>query len=79
MRMRINRLVYVFIGAALAVGLLVSAFVRPEPTLIASGDCYGLCPSVTAPGSYKIVAHYSRNKNSKPSTLSRKTLLVLMH
>src|SRR5580700_3537121 len=48
MRMRINRLVYVLLGAALAVGLLVSAFVRPEAKLTASEDCYGLCPSVTA-------------------------------
>jgi hypothetical protein len=45
--MRVNRLVYVLIGAALAVGLLVSAFVRPEARLTASEDCYGLCPSVT--------------------------------
>ncbi len=48
MRMRVNRLVYVLIGAALAVGLLVSIFARPEPRLTASEDCYGLCPSVTA-------------------------------
>jgi len=48
MRMRVNRLVYVLMGAALFVGLLVSVFVRPEPTLTASEDCYGLCPSVTA-------------------------------
>ena len=48
MRTRVNRLVYVLIGAALAVGLLLSAFVRPESKLTASEDCYGLCPSVTA-------------------------------
>jgi len=47
MRTRINRLVCVLLGAALAVGLLVSAFVRPEPRLAASEDCYGLCASVT--------------------------------
>jgi Bacterial Ig-like domain (group 3) len=47
MRADINRLVYVLLGAALAVGLLVSAFVRPEPTLVASEDCYGPCASVT--------------------------------
>lgn len=47
MRARMNRLVYVLLGAALAVGLLVSAFVRPEPKLAASEDCYGLCASVT--------------------------------
>lgn len=45
--MRFNRLVYVLIGAALAVGLLVSVAVRPESRLAASEDCYGLCPSVT--------------------------------
>jgi hypothetical protein len=38
----------VLIGAALSVGLLVSAFVRPQAKLTASEDCYGLCPSVTA-------------------------------
>jgi hypothetical protein len=48
MRMPVNRLVYVLIGTALAVGILVSAFLRPEPGLTASGDCYGLCPSMTA-------------------------------
>ena len=30
MRMRVNRLVYVLMGAALVVGLLVSVFERPE-------------------------------------------------
>src|ERR1700722_9949649 len=45
--MPLNRLVYVVIGAALAIGLLVSAYVQPEPRLTASGDCYGLCRSVT--------------------------------
>ena len=46
--MRLNRLLFLLIGAALAAGLLVSVFVRPEPSLTASEDCYGLCPSVTA-------------------------------
>jgi hypothetical protein len=46
--MRVSRLVYVLIGTALAVGILVSAFVRPESRLTASDDCYGPCPSVTA-------------------------------
>ena len=45
--LRVNRLIYVLIGVALAVGLLV--------------------------------AHYSGNKNFKPSTSIRKTLLVLRH
>jgi hypothetical protein len=35
-------------GAALAVGLLVSTLVQPQPTLAASQTCYGVCPSVTA-------------------------------
>jgi Bacterial Ig-like domain (group 3) len=47
MRLRVNRLVYVLLGAALAASLLVSVLVRPEPRLAASEDCYGLCPSVT--------------------------------
>jgi hypothetical protein len=46
--MRVSRLVYGLMGAALVVSLLVSVFVRPESTLTASEDCYGLCPSVTA-------------------------------
>lgn len=48
MRMRVNRLVYVLMGAALVVGLLVSVFERPESRLAASEDCYGICASVTA-------------------------------
>jgi len=48
MRMRVNRLVYVLIGAALAAGLLVSVFQQPESRLAASDDCYGPCASVTA-------------------------------
>jgi hypothetical protein len=142
MRVSFNRLVYVFLGAALAVGLLVSTLVRPEAKLTASEDCYGLCLSVTAlslssstvtygneqvekfsvkvtagapgtglptgyvgvesgtkilcsihlyrgtsscspaagalmRGSYEIVAHYSGDRNFKPSTSSRKALTVL--
>jgi hypothetical protein len=48
MRMRVNRLIYVFIGVALVVGLLVSVSERPEPRLAAAENCYGLCSSVTA-------------------------------
>lgn len=48
MRLRVNRLVYVLLGAALAAGLLMSVLVRPEPRLTGAEDCYGLCPSVTA-------------------------------
>ena len=142
--MRVNRLVYVLIGAALAVGLLVSVSIRPESRLAASEDCYGLCPSVTtlalsrstvtygheqvekfsvkvsagapgtgvptgrvvvesrsrflcvihlhrgtgscalspralAPGSYKIVAYYTGDRNFKPSASGKQTLTVLRH
>jgi hypothetical protein len=45
--MRVNRLIYVLVGAALVAGLLVSVFQRPESTLAASEDCYGLCASAT--------------------------------
>ena len=144
MRMRVNRLIYVLVGSALLAGLLVSGFVRPQPTLAASQDCYGVCPSVTAlslssstvaygnqqvekfrvrvgagtPGTgrpagyvvvqsgkkilcttylhrgmgscspvtqalklgrHQIVAHYSGNKNFKPSTSNPETLTVLRH
>lgn len=48
MRLRVNRLVYVLVGAALAVGFLVSATARPESVLTASEDCYGPCQSVLA-------------------------------
>jgi hypothetical protein len=43
-----SRLVYVLIGATLAIGLLVSAYVPSEPRLTASADCYGPCRSMTA-------------------------------
>ena len=144
MRMRVNRLIYVLVGAALLAGLLVSAFQRPESSLAASQDCYGVCPSVTAlslssstvaygnqqvekfrvkvragtPGTggpagyvvvesgkkilcavylhrgmgscspvtkalklgpHQIVAHYSGNKNFKPSTSNPETLTVLRY
>jgi hypothetical protein len=46
-RLHIHRLVYALMGAALAIGLLVTAFVRPQPTLTAATSCYGLCPTVT--------------------------------
>jgi hypothetical protein len=46
-RLHVHRLVYVLLGAALAVGLLVSAFVRPEPMLTASTNCYGRCATTT--------------------------------
>jgi Bacterial Ig-like domain (group 3) len=48
MRLRVNRLVYVLVGAALAVGFLVSATARPESVLTASEACYGPCQSVMA-------------------------------
>ena len=55
MRIRVNRLVYVLIGAALAAGLLVTVLVQPQARLTGSEYCYGSChyhpqhsPSVTA-------------------------------
>jgi hypothetical protein len=48
MRIRANKLIYLPIGGALGVGLLVSAFVRPQPQLAASQACYGVCPSDAA-------------------------------
>ena len=65
MRIGVNRLVYVLIGAALAVGLLVSASVRPEPGLTASEDCYGLCPSVTALSLSSSTATYGNEQVEK--------------
>jgi hypothetical protein len=46
-RLPINRLIYMLMGVALAVGLLVSVVVRPDSRLAASADCYGICPSGT--------------------------------
>jgi hypothetical protein len=48
MRIRGNKLVYLPIGGALSAGLLVTAFVQPQPKLAASQDCYGPCRSATA-------------------------------
>jgi len=48
MRIRVNKLVYLPVGGALGAGLLVSAFVLPQPKLAASQDCYGACRSATA-------------------------------
>jgi len=45
-RLHVHRLVYVLMGAALAVGLLVSFLVRPEPQLAAAQTCYSSCQSV---------------------------------
>jgi hypothetical protein len=45
-RLHVHRLVYVLMGAALAVGLLVSFLVRPEPKLAAAQTCYSSCQSV---------------------------------
>jgi Bacterial Ig-like domain (group 3) len=46
-RLHVHRLVYVLMGAALAVGLLVSFLMRPEPKLAAAQTCYSSCQSVT--------------------------------
>jgi hypothetical protein len=41
-------LVYLPVGGALGAGLLVSAFVVPQPKLAASSDCYSSCNSATS-------------------------------
>jgi hypothetical protein len=48
MRIRVNKLVYLPVGGALGAGLLVSAFVVPQPKLTASQDCYSACSSATS-------------------------------
>lgn len=48
MHVRLNKLVYLPLGGALGVGLLVSAFVAPQPKLAASSDCYSVCHSATS-------------------------------
>jgi hypothetical protein len=45
MRKAGNRLILALLGAALAAGLLTSAFVRPQSALTASEVCYGTCPA----------------------------------
>jgi Bacterial Ig-like domain (group 3) len=47
MHFRVNKLVYLPLGGALGAGLLVSAFVAPQPKLAASQDCYGVCHAAT--------------------------------
>ena len=41
-------MVYLPVGGALGAGLLVSAFVVPQPKLSASQDCYSACTSATS-------------------------------
>ena len=48
MRIRVNKFVYLPVGGALGAGLLVSAFVAPQPKLAASQDCYSACSSATS-------------------------------
>ena len=48
MRIRVSKLVYLPVGGALGAGLLVSAFVMPQPKLTASSDCYSSCNSATS-------------------------------
>jgi hypothetical protein len=47
MHVRLNKLVYLPLGGALGAGLLVTAFVAPQPKLAASEKCYGVCNSAT--------------------------------
>ena len=48
MRIRVNKFVYLPVGGALGAGLLVSAFMAPQPKLAASQDCYSACGSATS-------------------------------
>ncbi len=48
MPIRVSKLVYLPVGGALAVGLIVSALVQPQAQLAASQACYGVCSSTTA-------------------------------
>jgi hypothetical protein len=43
MHVRISKLVYLPLGGALGAGLLISAFVAPQPKLAASTVCYSAC------------------------------------
>jgi len=47
MHVRLNKLVYLPLGGALGAGLLVTAFVAPQPKLAASENCYGVCRTAT--------------------------------
>lgn len=83
MRIRVNRLVYSLIGIALAAGLLVTAFARPEPALTASTTCYGRCATATvlsfSPATvvlghenvvvFKVKVHALVSGNGKPAGL----------
>jgi len=64
-------------GAVLAVGMLVTAFVRPEPMLAASASCYGPCPTTTSMtlstsmvtyGHENLLKIYVSAKSSTPGT-----------
>lgn len=62
MRMAGNRLVLGSLAAALAGGLLTSAFVRPEAALTASHDCYGSCRTMTELSLSSIFVIYGREE-----------------
>ena len=47
MCIRVNKFVYLPVGGALGAGLLVSAFVAPQPKLAAAQDRYSACGSAT--------------------------------
>jgi len=60
MRVRVSKLVYLPIGGALGLGLLVSALVAPQQQLVASQDCYGACHSVTTLSLSKATLSYGK-------------------
>jgi hypothetical protein len=57
-----NRLVLAILTVALAAGLLTSVFVRPEPKLTASEECYGPCQSVTKLSLSNVILIYGREE-----------------
>lgn len=73
-RLRINRLIYMLMGVALAAGLLMSVLVRPDSRLAASEDCYGICPSVTALAlAYSTITYGSEQVQTFSATVSAGT------
>lgn len=63
MRKAGNRLVLVTLAAALGAGLLTTTFVRAEPTLTASNQCYGRCRTATELFLSSIFVIYGREED----------------
>jgi hypothetical protein len=65
MRVRVSKLVYLPVGGALGVGLLVSALVVPQQQLLTSSDCYGACHSVTTLSLWKTDPIFGRENEEE--------------